>query len=297
MPPRNVGRFASLATRLLLAAVLLGSVTACSLFSSGDSDDAAVDNANVPVEEMYNRGVDEMNAKRYVAAAKQFDQVEQDYPYSSWSVNAQLMQGYSQYLQQHFTDAIGTLDRFIQLHPAHRDIAYAYYLRALSYYEQISDIKRDQKATGEAIGALQEVVNRFPDSAYARDSLLKIDLCRDHLAGKEMEIGRWYERQHLYTAAIGRFQRVVDDYQTTNHVAEALHRLTEIYLKLGLTDQARKTAAVLGHNYPGSPWYEDSYDQLVSVGAVADQRSRTVDEDGEPATRPGFFSRMWHSVF
>ena len=290
--------------------VLAGSVTACSTvskfnpFSSGDSgeDPADADAATLPVEELYNRGVDSMNAKRYVAAAKQFDLVEQNYPYSSWSVNAQLMQGYSQYLQQHYTDAIGTLDRFIQLHPAHRDIAYAYYLRSLSYYEQISDIQRDQKATQEAIGALQEVVNRFPDSAYGRDALLKIDLCRDHLAGKEMEIGRWYERQHLYTAAIGRFQHVVDNYQTTNHVAEALHRLTEIYLKLGLPDEARRTAAVLGHNYPGSPWYEASYDELVATGSVTDQRSRTVDEgpgdgSGEPATRPGLFSRMWHSVF
>jgi len=288
----------------MLAAVLLGSVTACSTlsklnpFSSGDSEsDAVEDPSKVPVEALYNRGVDAMNADHYVTAAKEFDLVEQNYPYASWAVNAQLMQGYSQYLQHHYTDAIGTLGRFIQLHPAHRDIAYAYYLRALCYYEQISDIKRDQKATQEALGALQDVVNRFPDSAYGRDARLKIDLGRDHLAGKEMDIGRWYERQHLYTAAIGRFQRVVDDYQTTNHVAEALHRLTEIYLKLGLTDQARKTAAVLGHNYPGSPWYEDSYNQLVAVGEVTDQRDRTVDEDGQPVEQPGFFSRIWHSVF
>ena len=141
------------------------------------------------------------------------------------------MQGYSQYLQNKYTDAIGTLDRFIQLHPAHRDIAYAYYLRALCYYEQIADIQRDQKGTEQAMNALQEVVNRFPDSSYARDARLKIDLCRDHLAGKEMEIGRYYQKQHLYEAAIGRFQRVVDDYQTTNHVPEALHRLAEVYLR------------------------------------------------------------------
>ena len=150
------------------------------------------------------------------------------------------MQGYTQYLQNHYTEAIGTLDRFIQLHPAHRDVAYAYYLRALCYYEQIADIQRDQKGTQLAMTALQEVVNRFPDSAYARDARLKIDLCRDHLAGKEMEIGRWYESQHLYAAAIGRFQRVVDDYQTTNHVPEALHRLTEIYLLLGMKDEAQE---------------------------------------------------------
>jgi outer membrane protein assembly factor BamD len=197
-------------------------------------------------------------------------------------------------LQNKYTDAIGTLDRFIQLHPAHRDIAYAYYLRALCYYEQIADIERDQKGTEQAMNALQEVVNRFPDTNYARDAQLKVDLCHDHLAGKEMEIGRFYQKQHLYEAAIGRFQRVVDDFQTTNHVPEALHRLTEIYLVLGLKDQARKTASVLGYNYPGSQWYEDSYSQLVDDG-VARGGGATQTPDA-PAPR-GFFSRAWHAVF
>src|ERR1700742_1646073 len=236
-------------------AVLLPLLAGCG--SSKDEDEAATNTPVAPVEDLYNNGVDALNAGRYDTATDQFNLVEQNYPYSSWAVNAQLMQGYTQYLQNHYTDAIGTLDRFIQLHPTHRDVAYAYYLRALSYYEQIADIQRDQRGTDLAMNALQEVVNRFPDSAYARDARLKIDLCRDHLAGKEMEIGRWYESQHLYEAAIGRFQRVVDDYQTTNHVPEALHRLTEVYLLLGLTDQARKTAPVLGYNYPGSSWYED----------------------------------------
>jgi outer membrane protein assembly factor BamD len=176
------------------------------------------------------------------------------------------------------------------LHPTHRDVAYAYYLRALCYYEQIADIQRDQRGTQLAMNALQEVVNRFPDSAYARDARLKIDLCNDHLAGKEMDIGRWYESQHLYTAAIGRFQRVVDDYQTTNHVPEALHRLTEIYLILGLKDQARKSASVLGYNYPGSSWYEDSYNDLFDAGLV-NQAGPT------PAPQRGFISRAWNSLF
>jgi outer membrane protein assembly factor BamD len=202
------------------------------------------------------------------------------------------MQGYAQYLQGEYTPAIATLDRFIQLHPAHRDIAYAYYLRALCYYEQITDVRRDQKDTITAIAALQEVVNRFPDSAYARDAKLKIDLGRDHLAGKEMEVGRWYQKQHLYAAAIGRFQRVVDDFQTTNHVAEALHRLTEIYLVLGLPDQARRTAAVLGYNYPGSPWYSDSYRALV-----ADKEVKNAGGVPPPESEPGFLTRAWRSVF
>ncbi len=247
------------------------------------AEKAKADPANTPVETLYNNGVDALNAKRFATATKQFDNVEQYYPYSSWATNAQLMHGYSEYLQNHYSEAIPVLDRFIQLHPANRDIAYAYYLRALSYYEQIADIQRDQKGTQEAMTALQEVSNRFPDSAYARDAQLKVDLCRDHLAGKEMEIGRYYEQQHLYTAAINRFQRVVDDYQTTNHVPEALHRLTEIYLMLGLTDQAKTTAAVLGHNYPGNRWYADSYNQLVADNQVPDSRGRLG--------RPGFFER------
>ena len=273
--------------------VLGGCSTIDSLFGSSDTPDTKEDPSTVPVETLYNRGVDALATKRYPVAVKQFDNVEQYYPYSSWAVSAQLMQAYSDYLQNKYTDAVGTLDRFIQLHPAHRDIAYAYYLRALCYYEQIADIARDQKGTQDAMAALQEVVNRFPDSAYGRDARLKIDLARDHLAGKEMEVGRWYEGQHLYTAAIGRFQKVVDEYQTTNHVPEALHRLTEIYLILGLPDQARKTAAVLGHNYPGSEWYVDSYNQLIADGQL---KATPVNSAGE-AEKPGFFSRAFGWIF
>lgn len=258
----------------------------------GSKDEAANNTSTVaPVEDLYNNGIDALNARRYDSANDQFNLVEQNYPYSTWAVNAQLMQGYTQYLQNHYTEAIATLDRFIQLHPAHREVGYAYYLRALCYYEQIADIQRDQQGTEQAMDALQQVVNRFPDSAYARDARLKIDLARDHLAGKEMEIGRWYERQHLYEAAIGRFQRVVDDYQTTNHVPEALHRLTEIYLILGLRDQARKTASVLGYNYPGSEWYEDSYSNLFDNGLVQQPGPP------HPSNERGFISRAWHSVF
>jgi len=249
------------------------------------------DPATVPVEELYNRGVDSLGRQNYTTAVTQFDLVEQNFPYSTWAVNAQIMEGYANYLNGHYTDSIGVLDRFIQLHPAHRDIAYAYYLRALCYYEQIVDISRDQKGTLEAMTAMQEVVNRFPNSSYGRDAKLKIDLARDHLAGKEMEIGRFYQSQHLYEAAIGRFQRVVDDFQTTNHVPEALHRLTEIYLTLGLVDQARKTAAVLGYNYPGSSWYSDSYKDLVGSGEAEAGAAE------KPPPRPGFFARTFGSIF
>ena len=154
------------------------------LVACGGGGDATANNTPVgPVETLYNNGVDALNARRFATAGDQFAAVEQNYPYSSWAVNAQLMSGYSSYLQNKYTDAIATLDRFIQLHPAHRNIAYVYYLRALCYYEQIADIQRDQKGTEQAMNALQEVVNRFPDTAYARDAQLKVDLCRDHLAG------------------------------------------------------------------------------------------------------------------
>ncbi len=275
-------------------ALFLGTAVVLPLLSGcGSSDDSVKKGPTGSVEQLYNNGVDALNARRFSTADDQFGAVQQNYPYSSWAVNAQLMSGYSLYLQNKYTDAIGTLDRFIQLHPAHRDIAYAYYLRSLCYYEQIGDIERDQKGTEQALNALREVVTRFPDTSYARDAKLKIDLCVDHLAGKEMEIGRFYQKQHLYEAAIGRFQRVVDDFQTTNHVPEALARLTEVYLALGLKDQARKTAAVLGYNYPGSEWYSDSYRQLVDDGVA--HASGKMPND-EPAPR-GFFSRAWHAVF
>jgi len=274
---------------LLGMAVLLPLLAGC----GGDSSNTEKKTSVGPVEDLYNNGVDALNSRRFTTADDQFNAVEQNYPYSTWAVNAQLMSGYSLYLQNKYTESIGTLDRFIQLHPAHRDIAYAYYLRSLCYYEQIADIERDQKGTEQAMNALREVVNRFPDTSYANDAKLKIDLCVDHLAGKEMEIGRFYQKQHLYEAAIGRFQRVVDDFQTTNHVPEALARLTEIYLVLGLKDQARRTAAVLGYNYPGSAWYSDSYAQLVDDGvARSDGKSQ-----GDGTERPGFFSRAWHAVF
>ena len=278
-----------LLSRLAAPLLIVFALTGCSIF---DTPEKAPDPSTIPVDTLYSTGVDQMNTKNYTGAGKTFKDLEQAYPYSSYATNAQLMQAYSAYMKNEYSEALPILDRFIQLHPVNRDIAYVYYLRALCYYEQIADIQRDQKDTQDAMGALQDVVNRFPDSPYARDSKLKIDLARDHLAGKEMEIGRYYEHQKLYTAAIGRFQRVVDDFQTTNHVPEALQRLTEIYLMLGLPEEARKTAAVLGHNYPGSEWYKDSYDQLVAAGQAS-----AVDTTGKPVEQPGWFSRNVLSIF
>ncbi|UFN47420.1 outer membrane protein assembly factor BamD [Roseomonas sp. OT10] len=274
---------------LLLAPLLL--LPGCESLGLGSWDGkssslgARTDPSTQSPEALYAAGIDSLKAERYGQAVDLFDAVEREHPYSTWATSARLMGAYAEYSRNRYTEALAQLDRFIQLHPAHRDIAYAYYLRALSYYEQINDAQRDQTSTQQAMTALQDVINRFPNTTYARDARLKMDLARDHLAGKEMNIGRFYQQRGLYAAAINRFRTVVDNYQTTNHVPEALHRLTEIYLAMGLTEEARRTASVLGHNYPGSPWYQDSY-ALLETGA-------------EPSAqdRPGFFRRAWNAVF
>jgi len=213
-----------------------------------------------PVEKLYNQAVDQLQAKLYSNSIESFDEVERQHPYSTWATKAQLMSAYTYYLANRYDDAILGLDRFVQLHPSSRDVAYAMYLKGLSYYEQISDVARDQKITELSLSAFKELVARFPQSKYARDAKVKIDLAHDHLAGKEMEIGRYYHIRRQYLAAINRFRNVVENYQTTTHVPEALHRLTEAYISIGIIDEARKTAAVLGHNFPGSEWYIDSYE-------------------------------------
>ena len=215
-----------------------------------------------PVEELYNQALDQVDKKLYSEAIESFDEVERQHPYSVWATKGQLMSAYVSYLANRYDDAVLSLDRFIQLHPTNRDVAYAMYLKGLSYYEQISDVSRDQKVTELSLNSFKELISRFPKSKYARDAQVKIDLAYDHLAGKEMEIGRYYHQQRQYLAAINRFRKVVESYQTTTHVPEALHRLTEAYLALGVLEEARKTASVLGHNFPGSEWYVDSYEVL-----------------------------------
>jgi len=220
------------------------------------------DYAERSVNELYNNAVDALQAGNNEEAAKLFDEVERQHPYSTFASKAQLMAAYAHYQNDSYEDAINALDRFIELHPGNPDISYAYYLKALSYYERIADVRRDQEMTTKARDALQEVVKRFPDSKYARDARLKLDLTEDHLAGKEMTVGRYYLENGHHLAAINRFRNVVEDYQTTSHVPEALHRLVEAYLVLGIRREAKAAAAVLGHNYPGSSWYKDSYELL-----------------------------------
>ncbi len=226
-----------------------------------------------PVEDIYNEAVDLIQDGKYAASTYKFDEVERQHPYSVWATKAQLMAAYGYYQANRYDDAVISLDRFIQLHPTHPDIAYAYYLKGLSYYEQISDVARDQKMTELALDTLRQLVTRFPTSKYARDAKLKLDLTYDHLAGKEMEIGRFYHTQRQYMAAINRFRNVIDKFGTTTHVPEALQRLTEAYLALGIVDEARKTAAVLGHNFPGSEWYIDAYE------IIENKKVRETTED------------------
>jgi len=241
----------------IAAAALIGlALTACS------SDDPPT-YVEKPVEELYNGALNAMQAGDYEEAARLFDEVERQHPYSEWASKAQLMAAYAFYQENSYDEAINALDRFIELHPGSPDVAYAYYLKAICYYEQISDVRRDQKATSDALNALEELVRRFPDSTYSRDAQLKIDLALDHLAGKHMDIGRFYQSRSEYLAAINRFRTVIERYQTTTHVPEALHRLVECYLAIGIVDEAKATAAVLGHNFPGSEWYIDSYALLT----------------------------------
>jgi outer membrane protein assembly factor BamD len=258
--------------RLAIPAIALVLLAAC----GAKDKDAYIER---PVEQLYNAGIDALLAERYAVAARSFDEVERQHPYSTWATKAQLMGAYAHYQNNKYDDAIVALDRFIQLNPSNRDVAYAYYLKALSFYEQITDVQRDARMTELAMRSLEEVLRRFPDTSYARDARLKLELTQDHLAGKEMEVGRFYLNRGQYVGAINRFRNVVDRYQTTSHVPEALHRLVESYVALGLVAEAERTAAVLGHNYPGSDWYRDSF-ALVTTGSMT------------PEQRPGLARRI-----
>lgn len=214
------------------------------------------------VTEIYSRAFDYLNKGQYKFAAVAFDEVERQHPYSSWARRSELMSAYSYFKAKKLEKAILTAQRYVSLHPGNKNAVYAYYLIGISHYMQIADVRRDQKETQEALAALSEVVRRYPFSKYAADAKLKIDLTRDHLAGKEMEIGRFYQNNDDYFAAIGRFKTVIEKYQTTSHVPEALERLTEVYLAVGIMSEAYKTTAVLGANYPNSDWYKISYNLI-----------------------------------
>ena len=241
------------------------------------------------VYDIYSKAMLNIEQEHYKEAALYFDEVERQHPYSIWATKAKLMSAYSYYHSNEYDEAITRLDRFISVHPGNRDIAYAYYLKALCYYERIADIRRDQEFTQKALETLQDIVTRFPDSPYGRDARLKLDLTRDHLAGKEMSIGRFYLNNRQFLAAINRFRGVVDTYGSTTHVPEALYRLTECFTALGLRGEAIKTAAVLGYNFPASDWYHDAYTLTGGVKAAelaAAATGKPLGSSGTPASGP-----------
>lgn len=257
----------------LTAAMVAGStlLSGCAAFGGGGDDGTDTAYVARDVETLYSEAKRQLGRGNTKLAAALFDEVERQHPYSPWARRAQLMSAFSYYSARDYNKSIASSQRFLSIHPGNKDAPYAYYLIALSYYEQISDVQRDQKITEQARVALTEVNRRFPQSEYAADARLKLDLVNDHLAGKEMEIGRYYQRSGRWLAAQIRFQNVVDNFQTTSHAPEALYRLTESSLALGIPQEAVKYAAVLGANYPGSEWYDKAYDlvQDEAPGATA----------------------------
>jgi len=252
---RAAGRFAALA----LVALALG---ACSLF---DKDAPVV--ADEPADKLYNEGLYLLNTKKDAkAAAKKFEEVDRQHPYSDWARKSLIMQAFAYYQAGAYDDCINTSRRYVTLHPGSPDAAYAQFLIGSSYFDQMPEISRDQERTDKAVQALEEVVRKYPESEYAIAAKRKIEIARDQLAGKEMDIGRQLQNSHNYVGAINRFKVVVTRYQRTRHVEEALLRLTEVYMALGIVEEAQTSAAVLGHNFPESRWYKDAYALMQSRG-------------------------------
>ncbi|MEZ5709668.1 MAG: outer membrane protein assembly factor BamD [Blastomonas sp.] len=248
----------------LLAGIGALTLSAC---ASGDNE-VNTNYVARDVNTLYAAAKYRLDRNQYQISAALFDEVERQHPYSPWARRAQLMSAFSYYLADDHNKSIQAAQRFLSIHPGNKDAPYAYYLIALNYYEQISDVTRDQKITEQAKQSLGEVVRRYPDTRYAADARLKLDLVNDHLAGKEMEIGRYYQRSSEWLAAAMRFREVIDEYQTTSHTPEALYRLTESYLALGVPVEAKRSAAVLSANYPGSEWYQKAYKLMEKHGGI-----------------------------
>jgi outer membrane protein assembly factor BamD len=267
--------------RLLALLVLVIPLGACSSWF-GKDDTLPADQ---PADKLYNEGVYLLNRRQdYADASKKFEEVERQHPYSEWARKSLIMTAYSKYEARQYDDAITAARRYVTLHPGSPDAAYAQYLIGTSYYDQIPDITRDQGRTEKAIAALEEVTRKYPDSEYAMSAKNKVEVARDQLAGKEMMVGRYYQSRKDFTGAINRFKIVVTQYQTTRHVEEALMRLTESYMALGVVNEAQTAAAVLGHNFPDSRWYGDAY-RLVRSGGL------------EPIENPGsWISRAFKKV-
>jgi outer membrane protein assembly factor BamD len=269
------------------AAFLAASLGAC----GGNRAREEVQYVDEPVALLYSRGARLIDQGRWEEALSAFEEVERQHPYSSWARRAMLMEAYANYQSNNYDEAIEDAQRFVALHPGNESAPYAYYLIAVCHFERILDVGRDQGTTDRALIALRDVVRRYPDSDYARDARLKIDMVYDQLAGKDMEIGRFYLTRDQHLAAINRFRNVIENenYQRTSHVPEALHRLVESYLSVGMIEEAQRMAAILGHNFPGNEWYERSYALMNTAGIT-----QVSDEE---ANRRGWFSRTFGTVF
>ncbi|MGH6949682.1 MAG: outer membrane protein assembly factor BamD [Vitreimonas sp.] len=273
-----------------MAAILLASgLGACA--SLGREQQERVQYTDEPVERIYNRGTENLDRERWAQALAAFEEVERQHPYSSWARRAMLMEAYAHYQANDYDDSIEDAQRFIALHPGNESAPYAYYLVAICHFERILDVGRDQATTERALAALNDVVRRYPESAYARDARLKIDMVYDQLAGKELAVGRFYLTRDQHLAAINRFRNVLENehFQRTSHTPEALHRLVEAYLSVGMTEEAQRMAAILGHNFPGSEWYGRSF-ALMSESGV-------TPVSAEDAQSRGWFNRTFGAVF
>jgi outer membrane protein assembly factor BamD len=233
-----------------------------------------------PVEQLYNQAAAQLDSRDYATAIALFEEVERQHPYSEWARKSMVMSAFASYKTRDYTTAISACQRYLSLHPGGSEAEYAYYLIAISNFDQILDVGRDQAITENTRAALNDIIRRFPDSEYAKDARVKLDMVNDQLAGKEMTIGRWYLRSNQTLSAVNRFRTVVEKYQTTSHTPEALHRLVEAYLTLGLKDQALAAGATLGYNYPDTDWYQMSYRLLTNEGVdldtISDAQKRTL---------------------
>lgn len=276
-------------TKIVTAAVLSVMIAGCSILGGGNKKEKLA-YVERPAENIYNEGMDQMERNDLDRAKLFFQEVERQHPFSKWARRAMLMTAYANYLSADYEESVSTARRFISLHPGNESTPYAYYLIAMSYYDQIYDVGRDQATTTSAEAALQQVVRRYPESDYARDALLKLELTHDHLAGKEMSVGRYYLKENQQLAAIGRFKTVVREFETTSHVEEAMHRLVEAYVSLGIIDEAKLVGSVLGYNYPNSEWYQDSYDLLQRFGV-------DLNQEVARAKDPSYFRRLRDRLF
>ena len=264
--------------RALRVALLVAGLAGVSSFVSGCQSDPDIDitayaQSIEPADTLYNQGLANLQAGKLTEASRKFEAVDKQHPYSEYARKAMVMSAFTNYRQGQYCEAINTASRYLSLYPNDEDAAYAQYIVGLAYYRQIPEVTRDQRTSARAIAAFTEVVERYPDSEYVEDSQAKLRYARDQLAGKEMQVGRYYQERKEYVAAANRYRQVVETYPNTRQIEEALARLVETYYAMGLESEAQTAAAVLGHNYPDSQWYADSY-KLLRTGGLEPRENK-----------------------